>query len=73
MYQISYKLSIQNIKICNLMYQKTQAVAATVDFMVSRICPIAPLLLLLDHYGPIRDTIKSTVSATRSKKAKLLK
>ena len=37
---------------------------ATVDFMVSLIGPIAPLLSLLDHFEQIRDTIKSTVAAT---------
>ena len=42
--------------------------AATVDFMVSRIGPIAPLLLLVAHYGPICDTIKSTVTAKGIKK-----
>ena len=30
---------------------------ATVGFMVSRIGPIAPSPLLVDHFGPIRDTI----------------
>ena len=34
-------------------------VAATVDFSVSRIGPIVTLLLLVDHLGTIRDTIKS--------------
>ena len=38
--------------------------AATVSFMVSRIGPVAPLLLLLDHFGPIRDIIKLTVATT---------
>ena len=32
-------------------------VAATVDFMVSRIGHITLLLLLVDHFGPIRDAI----------------
>ena len=36
-------------------------VAALIDFMVSQIGPIALLLLLVDHFGPIRDTIESTV------------
>ena len=38
--------------------------AATADFMVSRIVPISPLLLLVDHFGPIRENIKSPVAAT---------
>ena len=29
---------------------------ATIDLMLSRIGPIGPLLLLVDHFGPIRDT-----------------
>ena len=33
-------------------------------FMVSRTGPITPLLLLVDHFGPISDTFKSPVSAT---------
>ena len=37
-------------------------VAATVNFMVSRIGLKAPLLLLLDNFGPIHDTLKSTVA-----------
>ena len=45
-------------------------VAATVDFMVSRISPFSPLLLLVDHFGPIRDTIRSTVAATEIGKNK---
>ena len=39
-------------------------VAAKVDYMVARIGPIAPLLFLVDHFGPIHDTIKSTVAVT---------
>ena len=39
--------------------------AATVDLMVSRIGPIALLLLLVEYFGPIRDTIKSTVATAR--------
>ena len=39
-------------------------VAAIVDFMVSRIGTIAPCPLHVDHFGPIRDTIKSVVAAT---------
>ena len=31
---------------------------ATVDLMVLRIDPIAALRVLVDHFGPIRDTIK---------------
>ena len=38
--------------------------AATLDFIVSRIGPIAPLLLLVDHFETIQDTIKSTLVAT---------
>ena len=30
---------------------------------VIRIGPIMPLLFLMDHFGPIHDTIKSTVAA----------
>ena len=32
--------------------------------MMARIGPIATYLLLVDHFGPIRDTIKSMVAAT---------
>ena len=39
-------------------------VAATVDFMVERIGPIAQLQLPVDHLGTILDTIKSTEAAT---------
>ena len=35
----------------------TIPVAAMVDFMVSRIGPIDPCLLLVDHFGQKRDTI----------------
>ena len=35
------------------------------NFMLSRIGIIAPLLLLVDDFGQIRDTVKSTVTATR--------
>ena len=34
-----------------------------VDFMGSRIGAIASLLLQVDHFGPIHDTIKSTIAA----------
>ena len=38
--------------------------AATVGFMVSWIGPtIATLLLLVDHFGPVRETFVSTVMA----------
>ena len=43
-------------------------VAATVDFVVSLIVPIAPLLLLVNQFGTIRDIIRSTVAATGMKK-----
>ena len=33
--------------------------------MVARIGLIAPLLWLLDHFGPIRDTINSKVAVTK--------
>ena len=39
-------------------------VVTTVDFTGSQIGPIAPFLLLLDHSGPIRDTINSTAVVT---------
>ena len=39
-------------------------VAAKVDLMVTWIGPITPLLLLVDHFGPIRDTVESSVAAT---------
>ena len=45
-------------------------VAAAVDFMLSRIGQIAPLLLLVDRFVPIRDTIKSTAAATEIEKIK---
>ena len=35
------------------------------DFMVPRIGPIEPLLLLVDHFGLFRDTIKSTIAAIK--------
>ena len=43
-------------------------VAATDDFMLSLFGPSATLLLIFDHYGPIRATFKSTVAATRIEK-----
>jgi len=39
-------------------------VAVKVDYMVPRIVPIAPLLLLVDNFRPIRVNIKSTVAIT---------
>ena len=39
-------------------------VNTTVEFMVQRVGPIIPLLLLVNRFGPIRGTIKSTVVAT---------
>ena len=48
-------------------------VAATVDLMVSRIGIIAPLLIVLDHFGPIRTTLKSHVAVTGIKKSSRLK
>ena len=44
--------------------------AATVDIIGSRIGPITPLLV--EHYGPIRETIKSTVAVTGTKKLKTI-
>ena len=38
--------------------------------MVARICPIVPLLLLVNTFGPIRDTIKSTIETTGTKSIK---
>ena len=49
----------------------TISVAATVDLMMSRIGPIAPLLLLVDYFGPICYTIKSTAVATGIEKKKI--
>ena len=43
----------------------------TTDYLVSRISPIAPLLV--DHFWPIRDTIESTVAVTGVEKKTLLK
>ena len=43
-------------------------VTASVNFMVSRNGQIATLLLLVNHFGPIRDIIKSTVALTGEKK-----
>ena len=34
------------------------------DFKVSRIGTIALLLVLVNHFGPIYDTIKASVAAT---------
>ena len=60
-------------------------VEAIVNFMVSRIDPIAPLLLLIiqlryfnsmllmDHFGPIRDILKSSVVVTRIEKCSIYK
>ena len=42
------------------------SVFATVDFIVLRIGPIGQLLL--NHFVPIRNTIKSTVAATGTEK-----
>ena len=39
-------------------------VNTTVELMFQRIGPIIPLLLLVNRFGPIRGTIKSTVVAT---------
>ena len=39
-------------------------VTVTVDFIVSRIGPIASSLLPMDHFGPNRDTIKLTPAAS---------
>ena len=36
----------------------------TVNCMVKRIGKITPFLLLVDHIGQIRDTIKTAVAAT---------
>ena len=44
--------------------------AATFDWMVLRIGQI--LLLLVEHFGPIHGTIKSTVAAIRIEKLKPL-
>ena len=41
---------------------------ATIDLMVSRIGPIALLMLLVNHFKPIRYTIPSTVAATGNEK-----
>ena len=37
-------------------------VAVSVDLMVSKIGPIASLLLLIHHFGPFRETIKPIVA-----------
>ena len=39
-------------------------VAAMIDFIMAMLGQITPILLLVDHFGPICDTIKSTVTAT---------
>ena len=41
--------------------------------MVSRIGPDAPLLLQVDHLGPIHDTIKSIVAAAGIEKMKKIR
>ena len=61
------KLVLRSIKLKNTVYFKRFTflsihVAATLDFVVSKIGTIAPLLLLLDHFGAIRNTIKLTVA-----------
>ena len=38
-----------------------------VDSLLSQISPIVPLLLLVDHFRPIRDTTKSTVGGSRNR------
>ena len=40
------------------------SVTTTIDSIVSRIGPIAPSLLLVDNFEPIRNTIKSSLAAT---------
>ena len=47
-------------------YYFSVSVPAMVGFLVSRIGPFP--LLLVDQFGPIPDTIKSTVTATGLKK-----
>ena len=44
-------------------------VAATFEFMVSRVGLIAALLLMVDHFGPIRDTT-TTIGTEKKKKKK---
>ena len=58
------KLVLRSIKLKNTVYFTFLSihVAATLDFVVSKIGTIAPLLLLLDHFGAIRNTIKLTVA-----------
>ena len=41
-------------------------VVASFDFVASRIGPTVPILLLMDHFGPICATIKPTVTATET-------
>ena len=58
-------------KVCFKRYQFFSIpVLATVDFMVVQIGSISSLLLEVDNCGPIRDTIKLTVSVTGIKKNK---
>ena len=40
--------------------------------MVSRVGPIVTLLLLVDHFGPIRGTIKSTEAVTGTEEIKTI-
>ena len=39
-------------------------VSFMVDIMVSWIGPFATILFLVEQFGPIRDTVNSTVAAT---------
>ena len=47
--------------------------AATVQYLVSRIGPILPVSLRVDHFKQIRGTVNSTLAATGLKKIKALK
>ena len=42
----------------------SRPITAKGDFMVSRMCPILTLLFVVKHFGPFRNTIKSTEAAT---------
>mgnify|MGYP001203604741 CR=1 FL=1 len=46
------------------------SLAATVDLRVSRIGSIAQFLLLVEDFGPIRDTITPTLAVTGIEKMK---
>ena len=58
------------LQLMKMVYLKHFSYFKLVEFMVSRIGPIVPLLLLVNYFGPICDTIKSTLADTGMKNTK---